>query len=165
MIAKRNDGRGGLTTRRPGRFLVVALLLAASCRAGGDEADRTVRLRDGEVTLDEGARKHVVELAGVQDTAEIRPSRVEAGAGDVVEFTARDALTHSIVFQADSMPAPQADFLRSSGQLRSPPLLTADSRWVVSLKDAPAGEYPFVSALHGGRGVLVVSAAPRSGSK
>jgi hypothetical protein len=44
----------------------------------------------------------------------------------------------------DGLTPEQAEFLRSSGQDRSPPLVELDSRFVVSFKDAPAGVYRYV---------------------
>jgi hypothetical protein len=45
--------------------------------------------------------------------------------------------------------------------MRGPPLLSEGSAWVVSLSDAPPGEYPFGCTMHGGRGVIRVGADRR----
>lgn len=158
-----SDGRGRLAWRRPGRFFVAALTLLLALPAcdalGGGNA--VVELEDGEVTLEEGASAHEIRLTGVVAAQEVAPQSVEAAPGDALVFVAADALTHSVAFDAGSLEPAQLEFLRSTDQLRSPPLLVEDARWIVSLSDAPAGTYPFRCALHGGSGQVTVG-QPRS---
>ena len=149
-------GRGGLRVRRPG--LLFCLLLFAACSQDGEAPRDVVRLDEGEVQLPEGARRHDVALHGVGAQDEVSPTSVNAQAGDAIAFNAEDAVTHSIVFLADRLDTAQVAFLEHSGQTRGPPLLTEGSSWVVSLDGAPAGDYPFACALHGGQGVIHVGA-------
>ena len=147
-------GRGGLRARRPGLFL--CLLLALGCADDGPPPRDVVQLDEGEVELAEGSRRHDVTLEGVGAQNEVTPATVAAGPGDAVAFNAGDAITHSVVFLADRLDSAKVAFLEQSGQMRGPPLLTEGGSWIVNLTDAPAGDYPFACALHGGQGVIRV---------
>ena len=147
-------GRGSLRAGRPG--LLFCVLLALGCAQDGAPRD-VVELDEGVVVqLPEGSRRHDVKLEGVGAQTEISPASVAATPGDAVAFVAADAVTHSIFFLADRLDSAQAGFLDSSGQMRSPPLLSEGSSWIVSLNGAPAGDYSFACALHGGQGVIRV---------
>ena len=150
-------GRGSLRAGRPG--LLFCLLLLTACSQDGTPPRDVVRLDEGEVQLPEGARRHDVQLHGVDSREEISPATVAAQQGDAIAFTADDAITHSVVFLADRLDSAQVAFLEQGGQMRGPPLLSEGSSWVVSLSAAPAGDYPFACALHGGQGVIHVGAA------
>lgn len=138
-------------------MLALVLPGLAACDAVGGGAP-VVELEQGEVRLADGASLHEVELTGVVPESGVTPPVVEARPGDAVVFEAQDALTHSVAFAADSLQPAQLEFLQSTAQLRSPPLLTEGARWIISLEGAPSGAYPFVCALHGGRGRIIVSA-------
>ena len=158
-------GRGGLSVGRPGRRVSITLLVAllplfggACDRMGGGDV---VELERGEVRLPQGASRRSISLGGVVDSTEIEPALTRARPGDALVFQPRDALTHSVAFLAERLQPAQREFLERTAQLRSPPLLSVESRWVVSLDGAPPGRYPFVCVLHGGQGTVEV-AAPRS---
>ena len=147
-------GRGSLRAGRPG--LLFCTVLAIACSQDGVPRD-VVELDEGEVVqLPEGSQRHDIHLEGVGAQTEISPATVDATPGDAVAFVAADAVTHSIVFLADRLDSAQVAFLESSGQMRGPPLLSEDASWIVSLSDAPAGDYRFACALHGGQGVIRV---------
>ena len=149
-------GRGSLHAGRPG--LIFCAVLAIGCAQDGVPRD-VVQLDEGEVVqLPEGSRRHDVKLEGVGSQTEVSPSSIAATPGDAVAFVAADAVTHSIVFHADRLDSAQVDFLESSGQMRGPPLLSEGASWIVSLNGAPAGDYLFACALHGGQGVVRVGA-------
>ena len=150
-------GRGGLRARRPGLLFTLLLMLTA-CAQDSTPARDVVRLDGGDVALPEGARRHDVRLEGVGAQDEVSPASVSATPGDAVAFIAADGMTHSIVFLSDRLDAAQVAFLEDGGQMRGPPLLTEGSSWIVTLSGAPAGEYPFACALHGGQGVVRVGA-------
>ena len=154
-MSRDGHSRGGLRGRRPG--LLFGVLLALACGDDGDTAPRdVVRLDEGEVQLPAGARRHDVQLEGVDAQQEVQPAAVDAQSGDAISFNAADGITHSIVFLADQIDSAQAGFLDRTGQMRGPPLLSEGSTWIVSLSEAPAGEYRFACALHGGTGVIRV---------
>jgi hypothetical protein len=77
---------------------------------------------------------------GVETAA---PAAVVIEPGALVEFVMRDRRVRTVSFQLGSLTPEQAEFLRASGQDRSPPLVELDSRFVVSFKDAPAGVYRY----------------------
>ena len=148
--------RGSLLAGRPG--LLFCTLVVLACAQDGAPRD-VVQLDEGEVVqLPEGSRRHDVDLEGVGSRTEVSPASVVATPGDAVAFVAADAITHSIVFLADRLDSAQVAFLESSGQMRGPPLLSEGASWIVSLNGAPAGDYRFACALHGGQGVIRVGA-------
>ena len=151
-------GRGGLRARRPGLLFCLLLALSACTQDGGAPSRDVVRLDDGDVALPEGARRHDVQLEGVGADDEVSSGSVSATPGDAVAFIAADGMTHSIVFLSDRLSAEQVAFLEQGGQMRGPPLLAEGSSWIVTLSGAPAGDYPFACALHGGQGVIRVGA-------
>ncbi len=85
---------------------------------------------------------------------------LETRAGDVLRFVTGDGRGHAIAFDASLLADDAAAFLESTGQRRSPPLLTADATWIVDLADAPAGDYVVVCLVHGGQMRLHVQPQP-----
>ena len=146
--------RGSLRARRPG--LLFCLILALGCARDGDPPRDVVRLEGGDVQLPEGAERHDVMLEGVGADDEVSPETVQAGPRDAVAFTAADGVTHSIAFLGDHLDSAQIAFLETRGQMRGPPLLAEGASWIVTLDDAPPGDYPFACTLHGGQGVIRV---------
>ncbi len=151
---------------RPGVLLLSVLLLcalAAACgrdrRAAGAGKHRLPL--DGD-TLDLGSEVtvHDVRLGGAGASAAIRPAALTVRSGDVIRFVAADARGHAVVF-GDSTLAPDVrSFLERTRQLQGPPLVSTGASWVVSLKGAPAGRYPFRSLTQDAAGVVVVQPAP-----
>lgn len=159
MRSAGNIGRGRLRRGRPGFvFVALASLAIPACQDGAAPPD-VVLLESGEVQLPQGARRHDVRLQGVGAQGEMTPATVEARVGDAVAFNAVDGITHSIVFLAERLDGAQIEFLESTGQMRGPPLLSEGSSWIVTLANAPPGDYPFECALHGGTGTVRVAAA------
>jgi plastocyanin len=114
--------------------------------------------------LPEGARLHRVTLGGRGATEHAVPPLIQARPGDGVEFLTEDHRVHTVTFPADSLEPEVHAFLEASGQLGSPPLVSRGTRFVLQLRDAPTGRYPFVSEGHGGtaHGVLLVEPPPRT---
>lgn len=75
-----------------------------------------------------------------------------------VEFVTTDSWVHEVRFELDSLPPPARDFMRRTDQGESPPMVNADSRFLVSMRGAPPGRYPFRIEGNGGptRGAVVV---------
>ena len=143
-------------------FALVALLLGGSlagCDALGGGA--TVTLDSAEVDLGPGTELHEVTLsgdgAGAGDALE--PRQVEASSGDAVRFVVGDNVTHAVTFDVDQLAPDVRSFLETTTQLRGPPLVNEGAAWVVVLRDAPPGRYPFRCRTHDARGVLVVQSA------
>ena len=149
-------GRGSLRAGRPGLHFCLLVVLLAGCSREGEAPRNVVELESGQVELPEGSSRHDVVLEGVGAADEVRPPSVQARTGDAIAFTAVDGITHSVAFAADRLDAAQVAFLESTGQMRSPPLLSEGASWVVTLLDAPPGDYPFSCTLHGGAGVVGV---------
>lgn len=127
--------------------------------AGCDKApslgggDRTLELQSGTLDLESGVRLHDVKVRAVSG-ADFEPTRITAQSGDVVRFTTADTRTHAVVIVAPTPEATKA--LDATGQLRSPPLVTAGQAWVISLKGVPAGTYTIACISHAGRATLLV---------
>ena len=85
-----------------------------------------------------------VELSAPENLERPRPETVRVPPGGFVEFRTADRRLHTVRVLLDSLPAAGADFLRTTGQDRSPPLLEQGARFVVSFRDAPAGRYPYL---------------------
>jgi plastocyanin len=78
------------------------------------------------------------------------PRRVEARAGDVLEFVVVSGGPYLVGFEAQGLKQPDADALEAgfsgrSGRLRGPVLGGAGARFRVVLPGLPKGSYRFVS--------------------
>ena len=141
--------------RRAGAF-VCALLLACENAPLIDQKDRTLELAGDTIELPPGVDLHDVEIRTGEQHRDFEPRQVQAKPGDYLRFTTQDSRTHALVFDV-STPELRA-FLESTGQLRSPPLVTNGASWVIALKGAPAGNYPFRCLVHNDTGQLTVAA-------
>jgi plastocyanin len=144
---------------RAGVFTLAAVLASSACdRVGqpGDEGPRVLELTHDTIRLESGVRLIDVQVRR-ESSGEFQPPRVEAHVGDVVRFTAGDLAGHAISFVGAELDPAVLGFLEATGQLRSPPLITTDASWVITLEGAPAGEYPFHCSVHNARGHLTVS--------
>lgn len=106
--------------------------------------------------LPAGALLHRVTLGGKGAQEHAVPTRIQAFPGDGVEFRSVDHRVHTVEFLADSLTVEVREFLESSGQIASPPLVTRGSRFVLRLQNAPVGLYFFMSEGHGGTAFGVV---------
>ena len=134
----------------------VCALLAAACENAPlvEQKDRTLELAGDTIELPAGVDLHDIEIRTGQQHRDFEPRALQAKPGDYLRFTARDSRSHAIVFDV-TQPAQRA-FLESTGQLRSPPLVTNGTAWVIALKDAPPGNYPFRCLVHNDSGQLTV---------
>lgn len=137
-------------------FLIILAL--SGCRQSGSTDQPVVLELEGDtVRLPPGVR--LIEITVRVASHEFEPSTVDARVGDVVRFTARDAGSHAIAFEGARLAGEAHTFLEQTGQLRAPPLLHDGASWIISLADAPVGEYPFRCLTHGAWGRLNVVAA------
>ena len=151
-----------LASWRPAPFLGAGLLLfplllgpiGCGPRPGEAPDPETEGARD--LGLRTGSRLHRVVLGGRGSEEHVLPQRIQAGPGDAVEFVTVDHRVHTVAFVQDSIPARAWDFLLSTGQDVSPPLLSSGSRFLVRLDGAPPGRYLFRSRGHGGQALGVI---------
>lgn len=135
---------------------------AAACEAPPiPDRGEVIELDSGSVRLEPGVAVVDVELGGESVLA---PDTTRIQVGDVVRFTAADSRAHTVAFERDRLPPAAAAFLDSTAQLRSPPLLTTGSQWIISFEGAPPGAYPFADIATGAQGVVFV-AAPEQPSR
>ena len=155
---------GRHSTGRPGAFLLPVLLVSLLAACGGEHGRAAARHRLplGADTIDLGAdvTLHEVRLGGTATGGAIYPETVTARVGDVLRFVAADARGYAIAFGDGTLPPAARAFLERTRQLRGPPLISTGASWVVSLKDAPAGRYPFRSLTRAAGGLVVVQSAP-----
>jgi plastocyanin len=137
---------------------VIVLAAVASCDRLSDSGPATLELEGDTIQLDAGVRLIDVNVETQPDGAELEPARVEAAPGDVVRFTAGDGRLHALAFETSLLSPEARAFLEQTGQLRSPPLISAGMQWVITLAGAPPGEYPFTCTTHAVRGSIVVGA-------
>jgi plastocyanin len=124
---------------------------------GGDEGPRVLELTNDTIQLADGV--HLIDVAvRRQATGDFEPAATEANVGDVIRFTAHDRGGHALVFEGATLQENAKTWLGTTGQLRSPPLISDSSAWVITLKDAPPGEYPFRCTTHAATGRLTVRA-------
>jgi plastocyanin len=156
--ARRSSRAGAVLLH--GTFVAAAVLAVASCdRVGvgtGDEGPRVIELAHDTIRLEAGVR--LVEVRVRRDAqGDFDPAHAEARTGDYVRFTAADRGGHAIGFAAGMLEPAVHEFLQRTNQMRSPPLITDGASWVLTLADAPPGEYPFHCTTHDAPGRLTVS--------
>lgn len=142
-------------------FLLASLLLGglASCAGEAAPDPRVLVLGADTVVLPDSIGLVTVEVGGRDDGVHrFEPANAQASPGDVIRFTSLDNGSHAIAFDAHALSPDARAYLVSTGQLRSPPLLMEDAAWVVNLRDAPPGNYPFTCLTHGERGRITVAA-------
>lgn len=122
--------------------LAILFCLAAGC--ADEEGPPPDPMLQDSLGLAAGDRVVRVRIAARDGAETVEPSQVELAPGWYLEFFTRDRRLHTVAFLLDSMSLAQAEFLRSTGQDRSPPLIELDSRFVVSFDGAPPGRYPFL---------------------
>ncbi len=114
------------------RALFVALISLGACQS--PEVGSGIAVDTAEIVLGgKGSIEHVV------------PSRVVVRTGGELVFRTVDHRVHTIAFVTDSLGPAALDFLRTTGQLRSPPLVSRGTVYRISLAGAPPGYYPFVA--------------------
>jgi plastocyanin len=126
---------------RSGALILTVVLM--SCEAGaGAQVSSAAALRD---TLGIGPRVtlHRVALGGERDSERIIPTELVADEGDVVAFETVDGRIHELAFEPDSLALDALDFLRRTGQMKSPPMIDRGTRFLVDFEDAPDGRYVF----------------------
>jgi plastocyanin len=145
-----------LLRKSAGAFVLVLLAVACEKAPLIGEKDRTLELAGDTITLPQGVDLHDVRVRTDAQSNDFDPAQLHAAAGDYVRFTTADRRTHAIVFDAT---APEIrTFLESSGQLRSPPLVTKGASWVIALDRAPPGSYGFRCLMHSHSGQITVAA-------
>lgn len=137
---------------------VVLFAICGACDRMTESGPATLELEGDTIQLEAGVRLIDVTVETQQDGSELEPARVEAAPGDVVRFTAGDGGLHALAFEAARLSPEARAFLEQTGQLRSPPLVSAGMQWVITLNGAPPGEYPFTCTTHGVRGSIAVGA-------
>jgi hypothetical protein len=137
--------------------MALAVLVGFSGCGRDAEPRPDRRLRD-ELGLPSGAEVHRVSISGGRQEI-IAPSEVTVSMNGYVEFVTADAWVHEVRFELDSLEGPARDFLVRTDQGESPPMVNADSRFLVSMRGAPPGRYPFRVEGNGGptSGAVVVA--------
>ena len=143
-----------------GGLALAGLLSTALVGCAGDnEHPPDVLLQDslGLVATDPVLR---VELSAAENRERAPPSEVRVPRNGFVEFRTMDRRLHTVRFVLDGLSPEAAEFLRSTEQVASPPLLELDARFVVSFREAPDGRYPYVVEGNGelAHGSVVVGA-------
>lgn len=141
---------------RVGAMLVLAGALSACDRVPGVDGPRVLELLNDTIQLADSVRLVEVRVERSAD-GDFEPASIEVRSGDVIRFTAADRGGHAIAFDGARLDAVAREFLERTGQLRSPPLITADAAWIITLDGAPPGQYPFRCTTHGAGGMLLVS--------
>lgn len=147
------------TITRVGAILMLVAIATACDREPGTEGPRVVELLHDTIQLADSVRLVDVTVERTAD-GDFDPASIQARTDDLVRFTAKDAGGHAIMFDGGRLDDAARDFLENSGQLRSPPLITADAAWIITLAGAPPGQYPFRCTTHSAEGLLTVTARP-----
>jgi plastocyanin len=159
LIGPRKAAPGLSFRERPGAIFILLALLALACNRGAQPEERAVlELAEETIHLEHGVRlTDILVRSGSATSAAFVPDTVRARPGDVVRFIAADRHPHSIAFESSQLSPAVEEFLRSSSQLRGPPLITEGASWIVSFADAPAGRYPFVDLSQNKLGLIIVT--------
>ena len=115
--------------------------------------------------LPSGARLHRITLGGRGAAEHAVPTLVRALPGDAVEFRSVDHRAHTVAFLSDSLSSEGLAFLKGTGQLSGPPLVTQGSHFLLRLEGAPKGRYSFISEGHGGTAHGAIEVGPFSGEE
>lgn len=147
---------------RPLVGLLALVTLSSACKRSDPSLEPDAVLKDS-LGLGDRDRVHRIRLASPGNVESPDPDSVQILPGDYVEFVTTDGKVHAVSFVLDSLPSGGADFLRGGAQESSPPLVSEQSRFLVTFTGAPAGRYPFVVAGNGveGRGAIVVGRPAR----
>jgi hypothetical protein len=137
--------RAALLRRLLAVLIVVCPLALAACRAREEpNLNPPDSVLQDSLGLTGADQVHRIVLASQNGSESVDPTEVTIQPGHYVEFLTRDGRVRMVSFPLPGLTPAQTDFLRSTGQDRSPPLVEVDSRYVVSFKDAPPGRYPFL---------------------
>lgn len=139
--------------------VVLPALTVAGCTRGVPEELQPDSILRAELDMGDDDEVHTVRISG--GAAEtLDPAETVIPPGAWVQFVTADAFVHEVRFDVEALPPAAAEFLSSTDQIASPPLLDAGARFVISFRDAPEGRYPFVAEGNGApaRGVVVVQA-------
>ena len=140
------------------RTLLPTLLVVGLAACGPDAELRPDQRLQDELGLSPRAEVHRISITGGEQETVV-PREVVVPDDAYVEFVTTDSWVHEVRFELDSLDGPARDFLEGTDQVASPPMVNADSRFVVLMADAPEGRYPFLVEGNGAptRGVVVVS--------
>lgn len=119
-----------------------------------------LELESATVMLPIGVKLIEIQVSRGSANDEFEPASESGRVGDVIRFTAKDGHSHALLFDAAQIPSAAVAFLERTRQLRSPPLLHKGASWVISFEGAPAGEYHFTCATHGGGGRIRITSGP-----
>jgi plastocyanin len=143
-------------------FLLTFLGGFWGCQVAESDRSRLTSAEARSLGLDPGARLHRVSLGGRGAEEHAVPTVIHASPGDAVEFVTVDHRVHTVIFMLDSVAPVVRMFLEDSGQESSPLLVDRGNRFLLNLRDAPSGVYPFVSEGHGGSAHGRVEVGPPS---
>ena len=144
--------------RRRSATLALALLVSLSGCGRDRDLRPDQRLRE-ELGLPADAEVHRISISGGLHERAV-PREVTVPLDAFVESVSTAAWVHEVQFELDSLPGPARDFIVRTDQGDSPPMVNADSRFLVSMRGAPPGRYPFLIEGNGEpvRGAVVVAA-------
>lgn len=143
----------GVLLLRGGYCVLAALMVAC----GPDPELRPDERLQEELGISPRDEVHRITLTGGAEES-VAPAEVVIPPDAWVEFVTADSWVHEVRFELDSLSPGALEFLTTTDQLASPPMVDPDSRFLVSLHDAPTGRYPFLVEGNGapGRGAVVV---------
>lgn len=154
MLCSPAHPRGGCA----GVFFLLALAVPGCGENRPADLPVVLVIEGDTVRLPPGVR--LIDIAVQAGSNEFEPAEPAARIGDAVRFIARDAGSHAITFDGVLLSTEALAFLERTAQLRSPPLLHEGASWILSLADAPPGNYPFRCLTHGASGRLQVVEGP-----
>ena len=141
---------------------LLLILVAGLASCGPDpELMPDQRLQD-ELGFSPRDEVHRISITGGEQESVV-PREVIVPDDAYVEFVTTDSWVHEVRFELDSLQRSARDFLERTDQVASPPMVNADSRFVVFMEDAPPGRYPFLVVGNGAptRGAVVVPSDDR----
>jgi plastocyanin len=134
----------GSLRRVPLVLFVLGIAGLAACRAREEpNLDPPDSLLQDSLGLTAADHVHRVVLSSQNGSESMQPTELTIEPGHYVEFFTEDGRVRTVSFVLEGLTPAQSQFLRSTAQDRSPPLVELGSRYVVSFTDAPPGRYPF----------------------
>jgi len=118
-----------------------------------EEAVQSAEIVDRLTESGDGNAVHLVRLVQRGDQYAFEPAHFSIPSGDVLRFVLAGPQPESVAFDPGAATPEAAAFIRERSLHLGTLLVEPGQAYDVSFRDAPVGQYPFVSVPHGLQGM------------